>query len=533
MNPQAKVGLLVLIGVGILVYSTFQIEHIRIGKDKGYALRAYFDSVTGLSKKSYVKVAGVEAGRVEDIRLKPEGRAEVLMMINPDVVIHFGAEASLHATGLLGDKYINITPGPTDAPPLKDGDTLPSTAKSADIDELAGKLSVIADDVRAVTKTFKNVLGGKEGEASIRSIVDNVRIITEDAREIISANQTHVKQIMENVSRLTTNLDTLVMENRGIVNDSMQNILKITENLNSLIEQNRTSLDKTIVNLEEFTGTLRKDSPEIVSNAKTALINVNEILEQNRAILNKTMTQMEEATKKLNVALGDVGQITSQVKSGKGTVGKLVYNEDAYQNLDKGLKKINNLLGKMDELKTYIGVRSEYDMRAEDNKTYVSLKIQPREDKYYLLEVVDDPRGDRHTKTTLTETEDLSTGETIRDEEERETSVEDELKFSLQLAKRFYDLVIRGGIIESSGGLGLDYYLFDDDLRFSVEAWDFEQPKAHLKVTAQYFVQNNLFLELGGDDLANGEFRNFFVGAGFLFGDDDIKYLISNVPIPR
>ncbi len=88
MNSQTKVGLLVLIGIVILVYSTFQIENIKIGKDKGYYLRAYFDSVAGLDKKSSVRVAGVEAGKVEDIRLKSDGRAEVLMMINPVTEIY-------------------------------------------------------------------------------------------------------------------------------------------------------------------------------------------------------------------------------------------------------------------------------------------------------------------------------------------------------------------------------------------------------------------------------------------------------------
>jgi len=533
MSSQAKVGLLVIIGTIILIYATFQIENVRVGKGKGYTLRATFETVTGLDKKSSVRVAGVEAGKVEDIVLKPDGRAEVFMVINPEVIIYYGSKASIYTAGLLGEKYVNITPGSPENAPLKDGDTIESVTKAVDIDELTGKLSGIADDVREVTKSFKNVLGGKKGEDAVSTIVDNVKTITDEAREIIQTNQKNIQQIIENVNRFTTNLDDLVVENRTLVNDSMKNIQKITENLSTLVEENRRSLDKSIANLEAFTDVLRENSPEIATNAKNVLGNVNDILEQNREALNKTMSQMEKATQKLDAALGNVDEITTQVKSGKGTVGKLVYNDDAYDNLDKGLKRINNLLGKMDELKTYIGVRAEYDTRAEDNKTYVSLKIQPREDKYYLLEVVDDPRGDRRTKTTLTETEDLSTGKIIRDEEERETTFDDDLKFSLQLAKRFYNFVIRGGIIESSGGVGLDYYFFDDDLRLSVEAWNFDETQAHLKVTGQYFFQSNMFLELGGDDLADDDFRNFFVGAGFLFSDDDIKYLISNVPIPR
>jgi len=68
------------------------------------------------------------------------------------------------------------------------------------------------------------------------------------------------------------------------------------------------------------------------------------------------------------------------------------------------------------------------------------------------------------------------------------------LKLSLEVAKRFYDFTIRGGLIESKGGAGVDYELLDDKLKFSLEAWDFdrEKDKPHLKFSTTYFFYDNL-----------------------------------------
>ena len=100
-------------------------------------------------------------------------------------------------------------------------------------------------------------------------------------------------------------------------------------------------------------------------------------------------------------------------------------------------------------------------------KSYLSLRIQPREDKYYLLQLVDDPAGNTTETHTITTVDGVTT-----DEYEIETDF-DSLKFSAQVAKRYYDLALRGGFFESTGGLGFDYYLLDDKLIFSVEAFDF------------------------------------------------------------
>jgi phospholipid/cholesterol/gamma-HCH transport system substrate-binding protein len=162
-------------------------------------------------------------------------------------------------------------------------------------------------------------------------------------------------------------------------------------------------------------------------------------------------------------------------------------------------------------------------------KNYVTLELKPRLDQYYILELVSDPFG----KYSRVETTTTPPGSTIVTE-----TYEDKLKFSVEFAKRYGDFAFRMGLIESTGGVGGDYYAFDDRFKFSVDAWNFNSNEPHneranLKATADLHVSKVLFLSAGYDNILNVDRRAPFIGAGLRFTDDDIKYLMGSMPIPK
>jgi phospholipid/cholesterol/gamma-HCH transport system substrate-binding protein len=109
-----------------------------LGKDY-YLLQAQFESVTGLKVGANVEMAGVPIGKVEAIALDPERQtANVRLKIQGDVVVTDDAIASVKTAGLIGDKYIRLSPGGSDII-LKSGDTLIETESSLDIEELISK----------------------------------------------------------------------------------------------------------------------------------------------------------------------------------------------------------------------------------------------------------------------------------------------------------------------------------------------------------------------------------------------------------
>ncbi|OEU76128.1 MAG: hypothetical protein BA864_12720 [Desulfuromonadales bacterium C00003093] len=185
---------------------------------------------------------------------------------------------------------------------------------------------------------------------------------------------------------------------------------------------------------------------------------------------------------------------------------------------------------KLDTFRTYLDYRGEYLFDSNDVKSYLTLRIQPREDKYYLLQVVDDPQGkDSVTDITRTTAAGGTTSEHIVETDK------DGLKFSAQIAKRYYNLGLRGGLFESTGGIAVDYYFLNDSLTLSLEAFDFDPDRnAHLKFKADYTPFKHIYISSGFDDFISDEGKeSFFIGAGIKFLDEDIKTLLSNIPIPK
>ncbi|MDF1554602.1 MAG: hypothetical protein P1P84_16135, partial [Deferrisomatales bacterium] len=106
----------------------------------------------------------------------------------------------------------------------------------------------------------------------------------------------------------------------------------------------------------------------------------------------------------------------------------------------------------------------------------------------------------------------------------------DQWKFSAQVGKRFSYLTVRGGLFESSGGVGADLDLFADRLRLTFEAFDFgrDQGPTHLKAGVQWTLLKHFYLAAGFDDFLDDRGRaDYFAGGGLHFLDEDLKLLLS------
>src|ERR1041385_487131 len=162
MSSAAKVGVFMLVILAILGYFVLKIEDINVHR-QGRGTRevtAVFDDVAGLDNKSPVRIAGVRKGKVKDIEVMPNGKARVTMEIDDDVPIHSNSTARVTNLGLLGEKHIELNPGP---------------AATADV---TTQISAIATDVKAGTASLRDVLGGPAGERRLDEIVSNVQAIT-------------------------------------------------------------------------------------------------------------------------------------------------------------------------------------------------------------------------------------------------------------------------------------------------------------------------------------------------------------------
>jgi phospholipid/cholesterol/gamma-HCH transport system substrate-binding protein len=107
------VGLFVLIGILALAYLSIQLGRVSFLGATGYVVTADFPSVGGLKPGSTVEIAGVEIGRVEAIGLA-DYQARVTLRIRAGVKLQEDAIASIKTKGLIGEKYLRISPGGSD-----------------------------------------------------------------------------------------------------------------------------------------------------------------------------------------------------------------------------------------------------------------------------------------------------------------------------------------------------------------------------------------------------------------------------------
>lgn len=465
VSTEAKVGLFVLAGLIVLAYMSFKVGQVGFGLKKGYPISVVFDNVAGLKKDASVQMAGVEIGRVEGIGLK-DGRAVVTLRIQPDVELEKDVVAAIKTHGILGDKYIEIMPGTKGEGFLKSGEQIARTERQADFDKLMNEITYVMTDIRKVTTSLGNTLGGEEGEANLRRIVLNVRDLSDHLNQVVVKND-------EKFAEMVSNLRNASAE-----------------------------MEKTFAALSDITGGINRGEGTVGKLVK------------DRAIADK-----------LDRTLASLQEVSEKINQGKGTIGKLINDDETVKNLNEGLTGINRYVNKAEQFRTFVSYRGEFLFDKSDMKNYLDLRIQPKEDRFYILGLAHDPRGRRTEK-------DITTNGTTTTQIEYDKGG---FLFDVQIGKRWKDVALRGGFMESTGGVGADYYMFNDKFRASIEAFDFSSnDNPHLKAWAEYRLFKHLYLSAGWDDFISRQGNSSpFAGFAIRFEDEDLKYLLTTTPIPK
>ncbi|RLC28264.1 MAG: outer membrane lipid asymmetry maintenance protein MlaD [Deltaproteobacteria bacterium] len=136
---ESLVGIFVLIGIVCVGYLTVKLGKMEWIGDDHYPLYARFESVEGLKPGAYVEMSGVQVGKVGAISLDPESKMAVVEIdIRKGITLRDDVIASVTTAGLIGDKYLKLTPGGSDEI-LKPGDTITETESAINLEELIAK----------------------------------------------------------------------------------------------------------------------------------------------------------------------------------------------------------------------------------------------------------------------------------------------------------------------------------------------------------------------------------------------------------
>ncbi|MEJ5226594.1 outer membrane lipid asymmetry maintenance protein MlaD [Thermodesulfovibrio sp.] len=137
-NIEIAVGIFVLIGILALGYLSFRLGKIELFSADSYTIYAEFDKVGGIKKGSVVEIAGVPIGSVERVSINDKYHAVVEIKIRSSIKLPDDSIASIRTKGLIGEKYIQITPGGSDRYIAKGG-RIRETESSIDIEEVLSK----------------------------------------------------------------------------------------------------------------------------------------------------------------------------------------------------------------------------------------------------------------------------------------------------------------------------------------------------------------------------------------------------------
>ncbi len=330
-----------------------------------------------------------------------------------------------------------------------------------------------------------------------------------------------VGSIAADVKKVTENLALVLGDKKGEqkLGNIVDNIEQLTANANKMFAENRADLRDLVANFKEVSSALRDVTDK-----------------ENREKIDRIIANFDKSMEDVKVATNSIKQISNKIDSGQGTIGRLINDDVALEEIEGALKDLRQVLAPVTKLQVSVDTHSEL-RRDESSQTYFNLRLSTRPDSYYLFGFTD--YSQRVIDTTTERVDDGSVTNSSRTRE----SIRDEkaLRFNLQLAKRWKWMGARLGLFESSGGIAADVYLWKDRFKVSVEAFDFSSKNnevrraAHIKAYASVLFFDHLIAMAGVDDPTRFKSgtssvdpkTNYFFGAGLTFNDQDLKALFG------
>ena len=284
------VGLFVLATFVLLMWGTAQIGALPgVFKEEGRELLARFDNVSGLDVETDVLLAGVPVGKVGKIELAGREARVTIRIEHPGLEIPVDSVVSIRSRGLLGERVLEIVPGESNQM-LVAGGVFTRTRAAANIDVLIEQVTEVAVDIKEVSATFRNVLGGPEGEEALQEMLANMRAVSGDLRRVVETNEEGIERIVTNLDLFSSDLAGLTNENREGLGEMVSGMQTASVKMNQALDSLVTVTDK----VERGEGSLGK----LLSD--DALYNeVDQALADARAALREVRRAAEETQEQI------------------------------------------------------------------------------------------------------------------------------------------------------------------------------------------------------------------------------------------
>jgi phospholipid/cholesterol/gamma-HCH transport system substrate-binding protein len=348
-------------------------------------------------------------------------------------------------------------------------------------------------------------LGTQKGER----LPENSIIITETGEGIDSlAND--ASKVLKDVKEITSTIKESLRDEQGknYIKEIVENINAVTISLRRITENNEGKVNKILDDIEALSSQLAYESDRHQKDSfMSDLTKIGPILEK-----------VDNTVKDLNVIIADV-------KEGKGTVGKLLRDDAVVDQVSQTLSSVNRLVNRINNIEADIGLSTGANTKIGSD-TRFDLDIYPAPERFFRLGVVTNEFGPQ--SETEYDTYTSSAGGSPTKETVRKVSKSD-FKFNFQIGRRIQRWGLRAGLIESTGGVGLDYFIPDYGIRTGLELFDYQKSAgANLRLYTEIKLWNVLFTRLAGEDLiSKDKSQSATISFGLRFTDQDLAALIG------
>jgi phospholipid/cholesterol/gamma-HCH transport system substrate-binding protein len=324
---EVKVGVLIL--VSLVILGAFILVMGGLSLEKTYPIYVDFDNPGGLQSGAAVKVAGIKVGSVGEMafqggRIDPTTgrrtlvRAKAMVQVKYKDAIHEDADFYVTTQGVLGEQFMAIEPGSPQKPVLQEG----AIVKGIDPPRLDLFLA------KAYELLDTTVNGIKNNKELLSDIATNTAGLLKGLNVIVTGNR-------ERIDRMIANFESLSEESKILVHDARMNYVDNPKML------------RTLDNIDHISTQLRQDSGPLLKDAKEALANANRLSAtlgdpKQQEQIKKTLNEVAQLAQRANSAAADAQAIVQHIKSGKGTVGALVMDEEIYDDMQEMVRDLKH-----------------------------------------------------------------------------------------------------------------------------------------------------------------------------------------------
>jgi phospholipid/cholesterol/gamma-HCH transport system substrate-binding protein len=313
-SKNIRVGMFVMIGTGLLIFSLYLIGTKQNLFGSTFTLKAQFHQVNGLMPGNNVRFTGIDVGTVKSVEIINDTIVNVEMVIENKVQIFIkkNATATVGTDGLMGNKLININASNQNAPSVEDGDVL-RTKNPLGTDDMMRTLSITNENVKDITMNLKHIVQKLNSPNTLWNIL----------------------------------MDTVV-----------------ADNAKNAVFQIKLTGERTA----EATGDLK----QIIKEVKQGKGTIGQLIKDTSMVrqLNKSMLNIKQISDSLTLVVNDMHFISGKIKIGEGALGKILIDTAFANNMNQGMIHIKNgskhLEENLEALKHSILLRKYFKKQAKE-----------------------------------------------------------------------------------------------------------------------------------------------------------------------